>query len=204
MFKNCWWMFKIGGQNCDIEGNSCPFPMWEPPPRKGDSKTDVPFGISLTFLLVAFLDPKQVAWVAIFVQKIKIARFSRSCKHSCCCWRVIWEVQKHQQADQTLSLESNLLKPTERRGIWGWRWSASERFLTSTVWAWFMSLLSTMHGHIYIYNLYSNRHIREQPRKNIASHVIQTIVSDLFWMDALSGVCQSEYLKPFVSRRDFL
>ena len=39
------------------------------PPRKGDSKTDVPFGISLTFLLVAFLDPKQMAWVAIFVQK---------------------------------------------------------------------------------------------------------------------------------------
>ena len=73
----------------------------------------------------------------------EIARFNRSCKHSCCCWRVIWEVQKHQQADQTLSLESRLLRPTlVKEGGYGDGDDPQVKgFLPQLYWAWFMSLL---------------------------------------------------------------
>ncbi len=143
MFNLSFVMFQIRRRNCEIEGNSYPFATCGNPP-KNDSNSWCEMWL---LLIWAFLISRKNRRGRPFLwgKKCGLARFSRSCKHSCYCWRTIWEVQKHQQAPEICRLGC--------RTCWNQPWFAEKKgdhpqvvkgFLPQLYWAWFISLLSTM------------------------------------------------------------
>lgn len=168
MFKNCWWISKIGGQNCDIEGNSYPSAMWESPQKEEIAK--------LVFLLTVedfadfFVGSFFGDFAHLFFEKLPGSTEAAS---------TVAVVEESFGRSRSTSRLTKLCRLS--RGCWNqpwWKKGDMGMVMIRKSKVSYLNCIELDSCHYYYIHyawtyMYTYRHIQEQSPKNIASHVIQ-------------------------------